>query len=74
MLEFMDSMNEKFKHDKVKKVWQKKMIELLMMQSARPFFLIKKLAKVNMLSTFSGFGKARKVKKHLLEMDNHYNV
>ena len=45
-----------------------------MMQSARPFFLIKKLAKVNMLSTFSGFGKARKVKKHLLEMDNHYNV
>jgi hypothetical protein len=35
------------------------MIELLMMQGARPSFSTKKLAKVNMPSTFPGLGKAR---------------
>ena len=44
------------------------------MQGARPFSSTKKLAKVNMPSTFSGFGKARKVKEFLFEMDNYYDV
>jgi hypothetical protein len=34
-----------------------------MMQGARPSSWIKKLAKVNMPSILSGFGKARKVNK-----------
>jgi hypothetical protein len=50
------------------------MIELLMMQRARLSSSTKKLAKVNMPSTFSWFGKARKVKDFLLEMDNYYDV
>ena len=45
-----------------------------MMQGARPSSSTKKLAKVNMPSTFSGLGKARKVKEFLLEMDNYYDV
>ena len=50
------------------------MIDLLMMQGARSSSSTKKLAKVNMPSTFSGLGKARKVKEFLLEMDNYYDV
>jgi hypothetical protein len=50
------------------------MIEFLMMQGARPSFSTKKLAKVNMPRTFSGLGKARKVKECFLEMDNYYDV
>ena len=45
-----------------------------MMQGARPSSSTKKLANVNMPSTFSGLGKARKVKEFLLEMDNYYDV
>ena len=44
------------------------------MQGPRPSSSTKKLAKVNMPSTFSGLGKARKVKEFLLEMDNYYDV
>jgi hypothetical protein len=74
MLEFMDSMNQELKRDKDERACQNKMIELLMMQGARPSSSTKKLAKVNMPSTFSGLGKARKVKEFLLEMDNYYDV
>ena len=74
MLEFMDSMRQEIKRGKEKRARQDKMIELLMMQRARPFSSTKKLAKVNMPSTFSGLGKARKVKEFLLEIDNYYDV
>ena len=74
MLEFMDSMRQKIKRRKEERARQDKMIELLMMQGARPSFSIKKLAKVNMPSTLSGLGKARKVKEFLLQMDNYYDV
>ena len=74
MLEFMDSMGEEIKHGKEEKARQDKMIELLMMQGARPSSSTKKLAKVNMPSTFSRLGKARKVKEFLLEMDIYYDV
>jgi hypothetical protein len=74
MLEFMDIVNQELKHGKDKRARQDKMIELLMMQRARPSSSTKKLAKVNMPTTFSGLGKARKVKEFLLEMDNYYDV
>ena len=74
MLEFMDSMRQEIKRGKEERARQDKMIELLMMQGARPSSSTKKLAKVNMPSTFSGLGKARKVKEFLLEMDNYYDV
>ena len=74
MLEFMDSVNQELKRGKEERARQDKMIELLMMQGARPSSSTKKLAKVNMPSTFSGLGKARKVKEFLLEMDNYYDV
>ena len=44
------------------------------MQDARPFFSTKKLAKVNMPSSFFGLEKARKLKEFLLQMDNYYDV
>jgi hypothetical protein len=66
MVEFMASVNQELKRGKDKRVRQNKMIKLLMMQGARPSSSTKKLAKVNMPSTFSGFGKARKVKEFLL--------
>ena len=44
------------------------------MQGARPSPSTKKLAKVNMPSTFPRLGKARRVKEFLLEMDNYYDV
>ena len=72
--EFMDSMTQKLKHGKDERACQHKMIKLFMMQGARPSFLTKKLAKVNMSSTFLGVCKAKKVKKIILEMDNYYNV
>ena len=74
MLEFMDSMRQEIKCGKEERARQDKMIELLMMQGARPSSATKKLAKANMPSTFSGLGKARKVKEFLLEMDNYYDV
>src|ERR1700738_1744885 len=74
MLEFMDSVNQELKRGKEERARQDKMIELLMMQGTRPSSSTKKLAKVNMPSTFSGLGKARKVKEFLLEMDNYYDV
>jgi hypothetical protein len=52
MLEFMDSVNQEFKCDKVKRVQKNKMIELPMMQSVRPSLLTKKLSKVNIFNTF----------------------
>ena len=73
MLEFMDSVRQKIKRGKEERARQDKKIELLMMQGARPSSSTKKLAKVNMPSTFSGLGKARKVKDFLLEMDNYYD-
>jgi hypothetical protein len=74
MLEFMDSVNQELKRGKDERAHQDKMIELLMTQGTRPSSSTKKLAKVNMPSTFSGLGKARKVKEFLLEIDNYYNV
>ena len=74
MLEFMDSMRQEIKRGKEERARQDKMIELLMMQGARPSSSTKKLAKVNMPSTFSELGRARKVKEFLLEMDNYYDV
>jgi hypothetical protein len=62
MLEFMDSVNQELKRGKDKGVRQEKMIEFLMMQGVRPSSLTKKLAKVNMPITFSGLGKAKKIK------------
>ena len=72
MLEFMDSMRQEIKRGKEERARQDKMIELLMMQGARPS--IKKLAKVNMPSNFFGLGNARKVKEFLFETDNYYDV
>ena len=74
MLEFMDSMRQEIKCEKEEKAQQDKMIKLLMMQGARPSSSTKKLAKVNMPSTFFGLGTARKVKEFLFEMDNYYDV
>ena len=48
MLEFMDSMRQEIKRGKEERARQDKMIELLMMQGARPSSSTKKLAKVNM--------------------------
>lgn len=45
-----------------------------MMQSASPLSSTKKLAKVNMTSTFLDLSKAKNVKEFLLEMNNYYNV
>jgi hypothetical protein len=42
------------------------MIELLMIQGARPFSSTKKLPNVNKPNTFSGLGKAKKVKEIML--------
>jgi hypothetical protein len=66
MLEFMDSVNQELKRGKDERARQDKMIELLMTQGARPSSSTKKLAKVNMPSTFSGLGKARKVKEFFI--------
>jgi hypothetical protein len=74
MLEFMDSMNQELKCDKNKKARQDKMIELVMMQGARPSSTTKKLAMVDMPMTFFGFGKSKKVEEVLLEIDNYYDV
>lgn len=74
MLEFMDSVNQELKRGKEERDRQERLIEHLMMQGPRPSSSTKKLAKVNMPSTFSGLGKARKVKEFLLEMDNYYDV
>ena len=48
-------------------------IKLLMVQGARPSST-KKIAKINMPSTFSGLGKTRKVNEFLLKIDNSYDV
>ena len=74
MLEFMDSVNQELKRGKEERDRQERLIEHLLLQGARPSSSTKKLAKVNMPSTFSGLGKARKVKEFLLEMDNYYDV
>ena len=74
MLEFMDSLNQELKRMKEKKNRQERLIEHLLMQGSRPSSSTKKLAKVNMPSTFSRLGKARKVKEFLLEMDNYYDI
>ncbi|MGH3053573.1 MAG: hypothetical protein ACRDL7_01175, partial [Gaiellaceae bacterium] len=74
MLEFMDSVKQELKHGKEERDRQERMIAHLLIQWSRPSSLTKKLAKVNMPSTFSGLGKARKVKEFLLEMDNYYDV
>ena len=74
MLEFMDSMNKELKRSKEKRARQDKVIELLMMQGARPSSSTKKLAEVNMASIFLRLGKAKKVKRNLLEMNNFYDV
>jgi hypothetical protein len=74
MLEFINTVNQELKRRKEERDRQEKLIELLMMQGSRPSSSTKKLAKVNMPSTFSGLGKAKKVKEFLLEMDNYYDV
>ena len=45
-----------------------------MIQGVRPSSFTKKLAKVNMPNCFSGLGKASKVNKIVLEMDNYHDV
>jgi hypothetical protein len=74
ILEFMDSVNQELKRVKEERDRQERLIEHLLMQGSRPSSSTKKLAKGNMPSTFSGLGKARKVKEFLLEMDNYYDV
>ena len=55
MLEFMDSMKQELKHGKEERAQQNKMIDFLKMKGTRLFSSIRKLAKVNMLSTFLRF-------------------
>ena len=74
MLEFMDTLNQELKRIKEDRIRQEKLIEHLLTQEARPSSSTKKLAKVNIPSTFSGLRKAKKVKEFLLEMDNYYDV
>ena len=74
MLEFMDSMRQEIKRGKEERASQDKMIKLLMLLGTRPSSSTKKLAKVNIPSTFFRLGRARKVKEFLLEMDNYYDV
>ena len=74
MLEFMDFINHELKFGKEKMALYVKMIEFFVIHSARHFSSIKKLTKVNMPSTFAGFGKARNVKQFVLEMENLYDV
>ena len=62
----MEFVNQELKCEKEERTRQDKMIELVIMDGARPSFSTKKLAKVNMLSTFYGLSKARKVKEFLL--------
>ena len=64
ILEFMDSSVASMRGAN-----KTKMVELLMMQGARPSSLRKKLAKANMASIFAGLGKAKKANKFVLEMD-----
>ena len=71
IVELMDSINQELKRGKDKRAQQDKMIELLIMQGTRPSSSTMKLTKVNMPSTFSRFGKARKVKDFFVEMDNY---
>jgi hypothetical protein len=59
-------MNQKLKWSKRMRAQQDNMVESLIMQDARPSSCTKKLANVNMPNTFSGFGKACKVKEFLL--------
>jgi hypothetical protein len=61
MLEFVDFGNQNLKCGKDERASQDKLIELLMMQGARPSSSTKKLAKVYMLNTFLELGKANKV-------------
>ena len=71
MREFMDSVIQEFKRGKQKMARQDKIIELLMMQGARPSSSTKKLAKVNMPNIFSRLGKTRNgQRKCVLELDN----
>jgi hypothetical protein len=44
------------------------------MQEPKSSSSVKKLAKVNMPSTFSNLRKTRKMKEFFLEMDNYYDV
>ena len=74
MLELMNSVYQELKHDKEKRARQDKMIKLLMMECTGHFSLTNKLAKVNMPNTLSKFGNVRNIKKHLLEIDNYYDV
>lgn len=74
ILEYVDFVNQEFKHGKEKKAPQDKMIKLIMMQGARVSSSTKMLAKVNMPSIFFGFGKAIKMKDFLLKNDNYYDV
>ena len=59
----MDSMNQELKGSKKKRAQQDKIVKLLMMQGVRLTTSKKKLAKVNMSSTFSRLGKARKMNR-----------
>ena len=54
MLEFMDNVNQELKRTQEKSARQEKLIEHLLMQGSKPSSSTKKLAKVNMPSTFSG--------------------
>lgn len=56
-------MNQELKGGKGKKDQQDKMVKFLMMQGVRLTSSRKKLAKVNIPSTFSGLGKARKMNR-----------
>lgn len=70
----MASVNKEVKRDKVNKTWKNKMIEFLMKEGVMPSYSTKKLAKLNMPSTFSGFGKTIKMKEFLSEMDINNDV
>ena len=74
MLEFMDNMKQELKQVKEERARQDRLIDHLLAQNLRPSSSTKKLAKVNIPSTFFGLCKAKKVKEFLLEMDNYYDV
>lgn len=52
MLEFIDTVNKKFKHGKDKLAQWDKMIKILIMQGTKHYSPTKKMAKVNMPTTF----------------------
>ena len=65
----MDFVKQEFKCGKNKRAQQNKNMKLFMIQGARFFSSTKKLAKVNMQSSLSGFGKVQNGQHCVLRID-----